>query len=200
MAFARTLDEVHADIWRKLTAAPDMADHAWRLPVLGTVADGQPQTRTVVLRAVNASDRTLTIHTDIRSPKVAQLRTNPSVSLVLYDQASMEQVVACGAATIHTNDDVADANWETAAASSRRGYLGKLAPGTRVDQPETNLPETVAGRIPSEEELTAGRSNFAAITIAVATLDWLLLDRSGNYRAVFRYEPDGAASSDWLAP
>lgn len=195
------LEEIQTELWQTLqfATAPD-AKHGWRLPILATVEGRRPRTRTVVLRSIDPASRGLTIHTDVRSPKVLQLKSNSAVSVTFYDQATMEQLVVTGTASVHTDDSVADENWKVAAPSSRRGYLGILAPGTPTDGPDVNLPANVRGRVPSEAELAPARENFAAIVIAVESIEWLRLARTGNHRAVFRYDNEDLVGATWVAP
>ncbi len=199
MPLPSTLDQIHADLWNTLVSAPSQPEHGWRLPVLATADQTQPHARTVVLRSADSLQRLLTIHTDARSPKVAQLAGNTAVSLAFYDERSMRQLTISGTATVHTDDDVAGANWNNATASSRRGYLAPLPPGTVTPTVETNLPDSVSNRVPSDKELVDARANFAVIVVAVDAIDWLLLHRNGNNRAKFRYIGD-EVESDWIAP
>ena len=111
----------------------------------------------------------------------------------------MTQISVTGTAEVLTDGAVGDANWQTTAASSRRGYLGKLAPGTSTQRPDINLPPEVRGRIPTEDELIPARRNFAVLSIVITSIDWLRLGRDGNLRAVLSY---GASTNDftWVAP
>lgn len=195
----RSLDEIHAGVWDSLEAAALSSGHAWRLPVLATVSGEHAHARTVVLRAANGSDRSLVVHTDRRSPKVDQINQNANVCLVFYDPASLLQLSVTGTAQVHSMDAVADANWDDTPASSRRAYLGELAPGLATDEPNINLPEHVRGRVPSEEELAPARINFAVVGITVSAIDCLKLDRDGNLRAQFRYAAHGDEFT-WVAP
>jgi len=199
MSLPSTLDQIHAELWDTLIAVPSDLGHGWRLPVLATVDGAQPRARTIVLRAADVTRRSLTIHTDARSPKVAQLAGNTAVSLAFYDEQSMRQLVVSGTATVHIDDDVANTNWKNATASSRRGYLAPFPPGTVTPTVESNLPDAVSDRLPSDKELADARANFAVIVIAVTAIDWLRLDRHGNNRATFRYVGD-KVESNWIAP
>ena len=193
------LPRIESEIWRGLSAACTEPGNTWRLPVLATVgARGGPHARTIVLRNINAAERSLVFHTDVRSPKIEQLREDNRVSVVFYDPSAMTQVTVLGTATVHTDDSTADAEWYSAAASSRRGYLAPQPPGTRVQQPDSNLPDSVIGRVPTEQELANARPNFAVIVVAATEIDWLKLDREANFRARFDYS-SGDPVAQWVA-
>ncbi|MDW8443320.1 MAG: hypothetical protein RML45_02665 [Acetobacteraceae bacterium] len=80
-----TLAALLDDTWRGLVRAAADRRHPWRTPVLATVAaDGAPNARTVVLRAVDPITRRLRLHTDRRSaegsPRSRASRASPSCS------------------------------------------------------------------------------------------------------------------------
>jgi len=195
-----SLQQIHACCWSELDRGVTDREFGWRRPVLGTSEPGGCRQRVVVLRSVDAKHRTLFIHTDIRSAKVASIQRQPSVSWLFYDAAAMVQLQLNGTATLHTADATADRFWNSEPESSLRGYLAPYSPGTACQQPEPNLPEFVINRIPSRDELIAGRDNFAVISCVVETMEWLLLRRQGNLRARFCYQPTGTMTSEWLAP
>ena len=100
---------------------------------------------------------------------------------------------------MHTDDEVADRVWNREAESSLRGYLGPQPPGTQVSAPTTNIPTEFANRLPNRDELETARKNFAVISCVITSAEWLLLNRGGNLRAVFRYDGDDSAAS-WIVP
>lgn len=201
---ALSLPAIEASVWQGLNQASTSSASPWRLPVLATADTAGPHARTIVLRSVDVAARVLMFHTDVRSPKVGQLQTEPRVSLVFYDSATQVQLCVRGLATIHTNDLTADQQWRGTPPSSRRAYLAPEPPGTLSATPCVNLPDTVLGRIPSESELTVGRENFAVIAVATQEVDWLKLDRQGSLRAMFGYvHTSGIVVADdgqWVAP
>lgn len=188
------------DCWSSLARTPSDRDCGWRLPVLATAADVTVRQRIVVLRKVESATRTLFAHTDLRSPKVAAMRTNPSVSWLFYDHASMIQLQIEGRAQLHEVDEVANELWQAEPESSLRGYLAPLSPGLVTKSPSPNLPADVVGRIPSREELMAARDHFCVVSCVAKRLEWLWLDRSGNRRAIFEYEGESVEKMSWLAP
>ena len=195
-----SLPQVLAGCWSELIRSTTDREFGWRLPVLGTCESNDCRQRVVVLRSVDAKDRTLFIHTDIRSAKVASIQQHPSVSWLFYDAKTMVQLQINGTATVHTDDATANRFWENESDSSLRGYLAPYSPGKVCTQPDPNLPEFARNRIPSREELRTGRKNFAVISSVVQKMEWLLLRREGNLRARFCYQPTGNVISEWVAP
>lgn len=194
-----SLPAVLADCWQSLAKSISVRDCGWRLPVLGTAGNEGIRQRLVVLRKVLPLERRLLVHTDARSPKIDAIQQNSRVSWLFYDHVAMSQLQIQGTATIHTKDEVAQALWAAEPEASLRGYLAPFCPGTVCDTHEFNLPESVLGRIPDRSELQTARDNFAVISCEVQAVEWLLLRREGNLRAVFEYLDDGV-KAHWLAP
>jgi hypothetical protein len=149
---------------------------------------------------VDAERRSLLIHTDARSPKVAQIQECPAVSLLFYDQSLNVQLQMHGIASIHRLDSVAEELWRNSPPSSLRMYLGPLAPGTICTGPAFNLPSALVGRIPEQEELAPGYHNFAVVQILVQEMEWLRLSRDGNLRCRFLYQNGTLQNAEWMAP
>ena len=194
------LNTIEADCWNVLSESVSRRDHGWRLPALATCAAGQIRQRTVVLRSVEQTARTLLFHTDIRSPKVAALRENPNVSLLFYDAASSVQLLLQGRVTLHTDSELAEDLWQNGPPESLRSYLAPAAPGTGCSAPTDNLTPNVRGRIPDRSELESGRSRFMVLEFHVTEAEWLLLARSGNRRARFSYRDGGDPLREWCCP
>lgn len=183
-----TLDDALADAFRRLeTGAADRrsAFHTVTLATIG--ADGGPRARTLVLRAFDPGARTIRLHADARSDKVAELLAAPRCALHLYDAAAGLQLRLTGTAAVH-DDALADAAWDSSREMSRMCYAAEHAPGTEVEEPP-----------PAPTDSAAGRANFRALLITVETLDWLLLLAAGHRRARFDWR-DGTLAASWVAP
>lgn len=192
------LEEIEQDVWRQLEVAVHQTSHGWHLPVLGTRGPDGCQLRSVVLRDVDPAARLLLCHTDRRSAKVNQIVSNPLVQWHFYDPVHRVQALLMGQARVHTDDELATAQWEASRPESRRCYLAPQAPGVPLTAGEVNLPDAFRREIPSESESVAGRGNFAVVVCVVSEIDWLSLHQHGNVRARFRYEA-GGASAEWIA-
>ncbi|MEN3977260.1 pyridoxamine 5'-phosphate oxidase family protein [Emcibacter sp. SYSU 3D8] len=185
-----TLEDLAADCWRLLAAAPGDRGSPLRTPVLAT---GGAQARTVVLRAADAAARTLTIFTDLRSSKAAQLAGDPGACMVFYDPASGVQLRAWGAAALHSGDAVARACWDAAPAVTRRPYLSAPGPGLPLDRPGSGLPDLA-------DDLEPGYAHFLVVRVTVSRLEWLRLEPTGNLSARFDWPDGGKFSATWIVP
>ncbi len=195
------LTEIHTQLCLELQNAVVATRHPWHLPGLATIAAHGPEVRTVVLRAVADDAATLTIHTDARTPKIAQLRRDNRVSLLFHDANRQTQIVMRGEASLHSDDDIANEQWAQSAPSSQLAYMAPLAPGVVVEGPWTNRPQEFQGRLPAPAQLQSGRPNFMAIVCHIRQIDWLWLQPDGNLRARFDYEtPQTPPTGQWLAP
>jgi len=191
---------------------PDILAHAWSLlvrggadrkspihtPVIASVgADGLPHARVMVLRKADPATSTLRLHTDARSPKVAQLDGKP-VAVLAYHAGEQVQLRIAGSARVRTNDEVVEGIWNQSTLFARRCYLAEHPPGTPLPGPSSGLPAWIEGQQPTAEQIGPARANFATLWIDVTAIDWLHLANSGHRRAVFR-AADGWAG-EWVAP
>ena len=194
-------DEQLAHVWARLENAVKRARDPFHTPVLGTVQaeDGQCGLRTVVLRRAEKARRRLVCHTDLRSSKIADLRHMSRASWLFYDRDARLQVRACGAVSLHTDDELADEQWRAARLSSRRCYLAEPGPGRVLDGPEVTLPADLADRVPTEAEANEGRANFAVIACIVDAIDCLMLQYRGHRRLRFTWQSDRWLGR-WMAP
>lgn len=195
-----SLELIESDCWQLLVRSAVDAKSDFRLPVLGTQTPTNAAQRIVVLRAADAAAGTLLIHTDVRSAKVQQLKDNPVAALLFYDKAKKVQLRVTAVASVHTDDEIANQLWQSESATSLKGYLGQLAPGTACAEREHNLPTEFIESIPDRSQLEAARPNFAAISFQATQLDWLQLNRSGHLQAQFNYAEDRTVSRTWTAP
>ena len=188
-------------LWSRLEDAPARASDPFHTPVLGTVraADGSCGLRTVVLRRAERADRRLVCHTDTRSSKVADVTVSSRASWLFYDREARLQVRAAGTVRVHTDDDLADAQWHASRLSSRRCYLAEPGPGATLDGPALTLPAALAERAPREEEAAPGRDHFAVLACTVDAIDCLMLQYQGHRRLHFAWDGEGWQAR-WLAP
>jgi pyridoxamine 5'-phosphate oxidase len=195
-AFHNDLSASLAHAWRLLERGAADRRSPFHTPTIATVrADGSPEVRTVVLRKVIPSDRTLRFHTDRRTGKVGSLLANPRVAFHGYDAASKIQIRATGFAHVHIDDELAHGAWRQSQPMSLMCYRQFLAPGQSVPAP-LKAPGTRAETFKPDD----GFENFAAIVVHVTTLDWLYLASSGHQRALFRWDASGQLSQTWIAP
>ncbi|MFM2346557.1 MAG: hypothetical protein RL654_1310 [Pseudomonadota bacterium] len=192
-----TLEVLGATLWRELAGAAQDRAHEWRQPVLATVCpEFGPQARTVVLREVDVASRTLLLYTDARSPKVAQLQTDPRAQLLCWSRALGWQLRLGGRILVSTDGLDVTSRWallrHTRAAQD---YLSPLSPGQPCDVTEVEAPAETA----RADSARAERAHFAVLRLRVERMDWLSLDPQGHRRAVFDAR-DAELSGRWCVP
>lgn len=180
------LDALAARVWQELTRAPHDRHHDWRTPVLATQGlDGLPQARTVVLRAADSAARTLTVFTDARSPKCAELQAQPAAQLVFWSPRLGWQLrVPVRAVVFTAGAPVAEAWARVGASRAAADYLAPLPPGS----PWPGRGEAAADAGPGAGPDAS--HHLAVLRLQAGAIDWLELHRDGHRRA--RLDPDGA--------
>lgn len=191
------LNDILNSAWACLHQSAEVREQGFRIAQLASIGlSGAPRLRTVVLRGASFETRTVRFHTDIRSPKVAEIRTNGAVSLVSYNHAAGQQVRIEGMAAIHHQNELAHAAWLETQEQSRVGYRTAFPPGIPLSSVE-DADHTDAMRTPDDAD--TGSEQFCAVVIAVRRLDWLDLAPSGHRRATFDWA--GAEwRGTWVAP
>ncbi len=183
------LDELRAHIFDYLEAAVRDRDNAMTTPVFAT--DG-PGVRTVALRQFNLEERALLFHTDLRSKKVEQIEDNPRAIWLAWDKSLSQQFRLAGHTTVHADDEVADALWESEPDEDLEFYYKTSPPGARAEKPTSGINTKAM----SEE---VARTNFAAVRTVVDEIVWLHIPPTGEYQA--RFEWDGEEfEGHWVVP
>lgn len=180
------LEELLQQCWAYLKEGARSARSPFHTAVLGTVEDGEPRLRTVVLRDADREAARVLCHTDARSAKVRQIGADAPVSWLLYDPGRKVQLRLEGRARVHAGDALADERWRSSAAGSRRCYLVEPGPGAVLARAGSTLPQGLRDRRPEPEETEPGRGNFAVVAAGIERIDWLHLTADGHRRARFR--------------
>lgn len=180
-----SLPEIEAAVWRELGDAAHDKQHPWRTPVLATTDGNIGDARTMVVREVNADEKRITVYTDQRSTKVAQLAAHPVGTLVMWSPSLNWQLRCRVELTLETSGLAVSSRWARIKLSpGAQDYLSPLAPGSEL--PENPLPTGQdRGALPY----------FAVMEARVLSIDWLELLADGQRRALF--EGDEAR---WLQP
>jgi hypothetical protein len=169
--------------------------HAYRWPVVSTVAaDGGPDGRIVVLRRFDPAERLLVFHTDVRSPKVADLRRDPRCGWLFDDPDNRVQLRLRAGAEVHHADDFARREFDALTPTNRASYAAVGVPGEEepLDAPFDYPPK------PPAEVATAYR-HFAAVACVIERADALELHPSGHRRVVFDW-PNGEVRMKRVGP
>ncbi|OGA98116.1 MAG: hypothetical protein A3E25_10270 [Burkholderiales bacterium RIFCSPHIGHO2_12_FULL_69_20] len=185
------LPRIHQACWDELSRAASDKGHAWRMMALATVAAPAPaddgaapmaDLRSVVLREVNAQERTLMFFTDARSPKVAQITVQPAATLLMWCPQLSWQLRLRAQLVVERSGLAVSSRWARLKMKpAANDYLSPLPPGTPLAHPR---PER------------GTREHFAVVQARVQAIDWLELHPDGQRRAVF----DGDGRGQWLTP
>jgi len=187
--------------WRLLEQSIDDPTSPVRTPVLISVsADGLAQGRTVVLRAFNRQQRQLKIYTDVRSEKVAQLRTQPVCTLVAYQPNPMIQLRLKTNTVVNHNNEITRIAWAVMPGPNRCNYLTDPNPGSISVKATDGRPVINAESVPTNDENEIAYSHFSVIVFAINELEWLYLPRRGHRRAQFIWDRTKSLQSNWLIP
>lgn len=187
---ATPLAQILEGILSALRDAPTDTAHPFRFAVLATARDTQPAARVVVLRRADPASRELVFHTDIRSPKIHELRENPTATWVFFDPQKLIQIRTTGRADIHNGDAIAEAAWQLTPPVNRINYASTLPSGT---------PLAEAQDIATPRDDDTGRANFAVVITQITQLDWLQIEPTRQRRAQFTWQT-GEWHATWLVP
>ncbi|WP_022976658.1 pyridoxamine 5'-phosphate oxidase family protein [Nevskia ramosa] len=196
-----SLDAIEAEAWALLEAGGGSFRAPFHAGTLGTIGGDGPNLRTVILRGADGASRRIWCHTDIRSPKIAELAADCRIAWTLYDEASRLQFRAWGRAIVHHDDDIARARWETTVLNSRRIYHAVAPPSSISPIATGGLPPELDDERWTPEYSEHGAANFVALETRITRLEALYLHHAGHRRALFRYGDDGTRlAADWLIP
>jgi 3-hydroxyisobutyrate dehydrogenase len=185
----QTPDEILRQLWHYLHQGVMRSEDPFHTPVLATIdSEGLPTARTVVLRRVEPAERWVIAHTDMRSPKVDEIRAAGVATWVFYDPQRRLQFRISGPTAIHHHDALANAQWESSKPMSRACYQHAHAPSSTIDlgKPTDPLPD--------------GRINFGVVRTVVERIDWLWLNHAGHRRMACTFDELGKMTARWLAP
>lgn len=178
------LPSIEACLWQLLAESKKSYKAPFHSGVVATVDAQWPQLRTVILRRVDVAARKLFFHTDIRSPKVAQLKQQPGMSWLFYEADLRVQLRMQATATIHSDNQIANEGWEQSRLASRLTYTTSSPAGAVLTTPELidlNRKEV------EPELIEIAWKNFCVVETTVHKMDWVFLNKDGNRRALFDY-------------
>lgn len=194
------LNQIIPDILKRLDDATRSSKTAFHEGYIATINENSPEIRTVVLRRVLLDEEALIFHTDMRSPKVHQIRQNPYLSWLFYDDALRIQVRFKAIAEIHYQNELTQKQWEASRLESRKCYLVEPAPSKQIQKVWEGIPD-IAHQDLTEALVSNGYDNFAVIKTRLITCDWLFLNRKGHKRAVFSKNIVGNTwEGKWVQP
>ena len=172
-----SLNGVEDAAWGLLAGAVRQARDPLHTASLATNDAHGPSQRTVVLRDVDRTTRTIACHSDRRSGKIAAVEQHGRSAWLFYDRERRLQLRLAGPTRVHFKDDYADTRWSASRPGSRACYNTQDGPGVALPSP----PEAPS---PPEDNTNArARANFCVIACEVDFVDWLVLSRAGHRRA-----------------
>ncbi len=191
------LDELWQQAWESLRQGKTQSRSPFHQGVLATQTKSGPEARYVVLRQADQSNAYVSFHTDVRSPKVQQLKDMPRVSWCFYGEG--QQLRLQGNARFYHGDTLSREGWEQASIMSQRAYLATHAPGSVLSAPTFESAVTLGSVAMSAEENAMSLNNFMLVQIQLTSLEVLVLKSSGHLRALFTFS-NNAWQGQWLAP
>jgi pyridoxamine 5'-phosphate oxidase len=173
------------ETWGRLVDAANDRSHPMHLMVMATAGvDNRPAARLMTVRGASQELNKVWFHTDRRSPKAAELRGNPYLSLVAFDPRDGVELRLNGRAEIIESGPEADRHWHQAALIIQHLYSSPAAPGEPAAPPD---PALLAPQESLSEALTRrARANFAVIEVTVDSIDWFQIIEARSARAILR--------------
>jgi len=179
-----TLDGLWDCAWKLLAQGVADRNHPARQPTFATVSpDGWPEARTVVLRALDQTKRSLDIQTDLQSDKIKSLEETSKAAVHFWSPEQRLQIRVQASVRVLSGPEV-EAIWQTVPDVARQAYGISPAPGT----PIANALDYVKA---------PDRANFAVLKCAAQTMD--LLHLGDDYRRA-RFTRARDWVGEWLAP
>ncbi len=189
-----SLETVLETAWGLLQESITDRKKPFHTPAVASIsADFKPSIRTVVLRGIDQSKKTVRFHTDIRARKYAELTANPYLALHFYDETKKVQIRLETTACLHNRDEVAAEAWSLSQPMSKICYATPISPGAGLLVPPAALSL-------EEADLETAYDNFGVVEGAINYLEWLQLSANGHKRAGFRWAADGTLFCEWLGP
>ena len=172
-------------------------DHDFHIMTFCTTGKVGVEARSVVLRNFDKEKNIIRFHTDYRSPKLNDIRNNPNTVCLVYSYKLKTQLRIKTHSSIHYEDSIWNAAWDSTGLSSRKCYLTKYDPSCNIDEKDDGLPLEIKGKTPSLQQSEEGKKNFCVVDNKILEMDYLYLKSSGHER--MRLDFNGNKFS-WMAP
>ena len=182
-------DEIFKEELNDLHSAVKDAGHDYHLFTIATVNDKTPEIRTVVLRDFNIKKYQISFHTDARSPKYSQVKSNPAISALFYSTQKRTQLRIHGNATICKDQNLLNTLWSKLNKDSRECYQGEVPPSGNI--PKSKIINDTFSEM-------SGFENFSRVSIEISTIEILRLHHLGHKRLLCDVLKD-PIDYQWLA-
>ena len=196
-AYYEDFNKIKKKIWSMLDDAVTNRSSQFRIPVFICGNQKDFDGRIVVLRKSDQSNNLVQFHSDIRSDKIAKLKSNKNASMLFYDKEEKIQVRLKVECNIHHNNETTKESWSKTGHISRKCYLVENGPGTESPKPTSGLKPELDNFEFTMEQSEEGYKNFTVIQCKIKTIEWLYLAAKGHRRA--RFELDNNKEY-WLVP
>ena len=181
--------EIFKEELNDLHSAVKDAGHDYHLFTIATINDKIPEIRTVVLRDFNIKKYQISFHTDTRSPKYSQVKSNPAISALFYSTQKRTQLRIHGNATICKDQNLLNTLWSNLNKDSRECYQGEVPPSG-------NIPKSKIINDTSSE--MSGFENFSRVSIEISSIEILRLHHLGHKRLLCDISKD-PVEFQWIA-
>ena len=182
-------DEIFKEELNDLHSAVHDAGHDYHLFTIATVNDKTPEIRTVVLRDFNIKKFQISFHTDARSPKYSQVKSNPAISALFYSTQKRTQLRIHGNAIICKDQNLLNMLWSNLNKDSRECYQGEVPPSGKIPKPKI---------INDTSRSMSGFENFSRISIEIYSVEILRLHHLGHKRLLCDISKD-PVEFQWIA-
>ena len=196
-AYYEDFEEIKNKIWSMLDNAIKDRGSPFRIPVFICGDQDDFDGRIVVLRKSDRENNLVQYHSDIRSNKIAKLKSNKNASMLFYDKEEKIQVRLKVECIINHNNEITKESWLKTGHMSRKCYLVDNSPGTKSDIPTSGLKPELDNFEFTMEHSEVGYKNFTVIQCKIKSIEWLYLAAKGHRRAKFDLENN---KEHWLVP
>ena len=189
--------EIKSKIWSMFNTAIKDRGSPFRVPVFICGNQYDLDGRIIVLRKSDQLNNLLQYHSDIRSNKIAKLKSNKNASMLFYDKEEKIQVRLKVKCTINHDNQITKESWLKTGHMSRKCYLVDNGPGTETPSPTSGLKPELDNFEFTMEQSEVGYKNFTVIQCKIKSMEWLYLAAKGHRRAKFDLENN---KEHWLVP
>ena len=172
-------------------------DHDFHIMTFCTIGKVGVEARSVVLRNFDKEKNIIRFHTDYRSPKLNDIKNNPNTVCLVYSYKLKTQLRIKTQSSIHYEDSIWNAAWDSTGLSSRKCYLTKYDPSRNIDEKDDGLPLELKGKTPSLKQSEEGKKNFCVVDNKILEMDYLYLKSSGHERMQLDFNSN---KFSWMAP
>ena len=184
--------------WDQLIRAQHDKKHRFRTAVISTVTpDRKPRARNVVLRSVDAVNKSIRFYTDCRSAKMTDLADQPITNWLFWDSKSQLQITASGISH-RLSAEVEASLFAQLPKHGRKSYATKDAPGTYLAEIGDGLPLNWESISLAATDFAA--ANFCVIETSIDTVEILYLARAGHRRLKAMRQIDHTWRLEWIVP